>query len=168
MGKETNTSRVVIQIQLEINSNMSGKPLIHSLSDLSAVCLAYHRQQRVLTHPIIAHCLDGSGRTASFILMVAAASEIDIAIGANKDEVNEQASSSIKDSFKIFPDLVKMAALMAQQRKGILRERHHFKNAYEGMIFHSRNILIRKGVLNASEPKTSDKSIRYQDLGSIE
>ena len=36
------------------------------------------------------------------------------------------------------------------------------------MILHSRNILIRKGVLNASEPKTSDKLIKYQDLGSIE
>merc|ERR1719356_510941 len=36
------------------------------------------------------------------------------------------------------------------------------------MILHSRNILIRKGVLNASEAKISDKSIKYQDLGSIE
>ena len=169
LNKETNTSRVVIQIQIEIDANTSGKQLIECLSDLSTLCLAYYRQQRVLTHPILAHCLDGSGRTASFILMVAAASEIDVAIGTNQNEENKRSFTSIsQDYFNIFPDIVKMAALMAQQRKGILRERHHFKNAYEGMILHSRNILIRKGVLNASEPKTSDKSIRYQDLGGIE
>ena len=168
LNKETNTSRVVIQIQLEINANMSGKPLIHSLSDLSSVCLAYHRQQRVLTHPIVAHCLDGSGRTASFILMVAAASEIDVAVGTNKEEVNCLTMSNNTDNFNIFPDLVKMAALMAQQRKGVLRERHHFKNAYEGMIMHSKKILIKKGALKVSEANDSDKSIRLQDLGTVE
>ena len=47
------------------------------------------------------------------------------------------ASSKIsggQDNFNIVPDLVKMAALMCQQRKGMLRERHHLKQAYEGNI----------------------------------
>ena len=86
----------------------------------------------------------------------------------DEDEVNEQASSRIKDSFKIFPDLVKMAALMAQQRKGILRERHHFKNAYEGMIMHSRSILIKKGVLKPAESSSNCKSFKLQDIGTID
>ena len=164
----TNTSRVVIHIQLAISANTSGKVLTKSLSELASVCLAHQRQQRVLTHPILAHCLDGSGRTASFILMVAAISEIDVAVGTNNDyEKNEldhtMSTDMMQDSFKIMPDLVKMAALMAQQRKGILRDQHHFKNSYESMLLHSRSILIRKGVLKPSStnvvgPKDSFES----------
>ena len=68
------------------------------------------------------------------------------------------------------PDLVKMAALMAQQRKGILRERHHFKHAYEGMLLHARSILVKKGILQATETITCNKANKthdYQDaIGS--
>ena len=102
-----------MHIQLAISANTSGKVLTKSLSELASVCLAHQRQQRVLTHPILAHCLDGSGRTASFILMVAAISEIDVAVGTNNDyEKNEldhtMSTDMMQDSFKIMPDLVKI------------------------------------------------------------
>ena len=61
------------------------------------------------------------------------------------------------------PDLVKMAALMAQQRKGILRERHHFKHAYEGMLLHARSILVRKGIMQATETIPCNKSNKTHD-----
>ena len=169
LNRATNTSRVVIHIQLEVNANSSGRILIESLSDLSAVCLAYHRQQRVLTHPILSHCLDGSGRTASFVLMVAAISEIDVATGTNTDYDSEKPISEnlLHEPFKIMPDLVKMAALMAQQRKGILRERHHFKHAYEGMLSHSRSILFKKGVLKATDANIDNKALKPQNIITI-
>ena len=50
-----------------------------NMSDLARGCLNYYRQQRVMTHPVLVHCLEGSGRTAAFLLMAAAMSEIDVA-----------------------------------------------------------------------------------------
>ena len=32
-----------------------------------------------MTHPVLVHCLEGAGRTAAFLLMAAAMSEIDVA-----------------------------------------------------------------------------------------
>ena len=151
LNRATNTSRVVIHIQLLANTQAMGKHLVSSLSELAATTLTYHCQQRVLTHPILVHCLEGAGRTAAFILMTAAMSEINVANERYVDEGNAvekgAAGTSPSDGFRIMPDIVKMAALLCQQRKGALRERHHFKQAYEGMLCHARNILVKKGVL---------------------
>ena len=41
----------------------------------------------------------------------------------------------------------KMAALMCEQRKGVLRERGHLKLTLEGVLYHAKHILVNKGVL---------------------
>ena len=51
-------------------------------SEVCRACLSYYRQQRILTHPVLVHCLEGSGRTAAFVLMAAIMSEIDVASSA--------------------------------------------------------------------------------------
>lgn len=132
MNKATNTSRVVIH--LHILESKGNSAMSQQLSDLSRACLSYYRQQRILTHPVLVHCLEGSGRTASFLLMAAAMSEIDVATASEPD-------------VSLVPDMVKMAALMNQQRKGILREKMHLKLAMDGVVAHAKHILVNKGVL---------------------
>jgi protein tyrosine phosphatase len=66
--------------------------------------LSYHRQQRSLGHPVLAHCLGGSGRTALVLVLAAAIAEIDIG----------QLAEEGKD---IVPDVVEIAALVCKQRK---------------------------------------------------
>jgi len=143
MNKDTNTSRVVIHLQV-VESKINSAAALQ-LSELCRACLSYYRQQRILTHPVLVHCLEGSGRTASFVLMAAVISEIDVATAHNDT---------------LLPDMVKMAALMCQQRKGILRERLHLKLAIEGVVNHARHILTNKGVLKP-QIKTQEKIERH-------
>ena len=93
---------------------------------LARVCLAYHRQQRIMVHPILIHCLAGSGKTAIFLMIASAMAEIDVGQS---------------------PDMIQMAAHVFQQRKGILKEKEHFKQALLGVTKHAKDILIKKGKL---------------------
>ena len=97
---------------------------------LAKVCLAYHRQQRIMVHPVLIHCLAGSGKTAIFLMIASAMAEIDV--GHAPD---------------LIPDMIQMAAHVCQQRKGILKEKEHFKQTLLGVIRHAKDILIKKGKL---------------------
>ena len=103
-------------------------PLAELYSDLARSCLSYYRQQRILTHPVLVHCVEGSGRSAAFVLMAAAMSEVDLA----NFNSSGQSAVGVDQTDGVMPDLVKMGALMCQQRKGILRDRMHLRQAYEG------------------------------------
>jgi len=150
MNKATNTSRVVIHLHiLESKGNIA---MSQQLSELSRACLSYYRQQRILTHPVLVHCLEGSGRTASFLLMAAAMSEIDVA-AADTDT-------------SLVPDMVKMAALMNQQRKGILREKMYLKMATDGVVYHAKHILVSKEVLKP-EMKTATAISKPESFGGV-
>ena len=45
----------------------------------------------------------------------------------------------------LIPDMIQMGAQICQQRKGILKEKEHFKQALLGTVRHARDILIKKG-----------------------
>ena len=53
----------------------------------------------------------------------------------------------------LIPDMIQMGAQICQQRKGILKEKEHFKQALLGTVRHARDILIKKGTyfLNCME-----------------
>lgn len=145
LNKVTNTSRVVIQVQVGADSLPAGSTTNNainpdSLGQLASACLTYHRQQRVLTHPILVHCLEGAGKSAAFVLLSAAMAEINVAKGAPAVSAEE------KPQYRLIPDVVKMGALLCQQRKGIMRERYHLKLAYEGISAHARATLAKRGV----------------------
>jgi protein tyrosine phosphatase len=57
---------------------------LESMVSLASTSLNYHRQQRVLTHPVVVHCLTGSGKTALFILLASAMAEINLAGGKSE------------------------------------------------------------------------------------
>jgi len=134
-NRATNTSRVVIHLQAT-EAKVTQAELF---ADMARACLSYYRQQRVLTHPVLVHCTDGSGKSAAFALMTAAMSEVDL---------------PVQDDESLVPDLVKMGALMCRQRKGILRERMHLKQAYEGVLNHAKHVLTNKQVLTPDLSKT--------------
>ena len=116
---------------------------------LASMCLVYHQQQRVMGHPILVHCLAGSGKTAVFLLVVAAMAEMKVGQ---------------------IPDIIEIAAHISQQRKGILREKEHFKQAMQGVVKHAKDLLIKKGKILPEPPSkkvTEDGGIASQDLGDL-
>lgn len=115
---------------------------------LAATSLVYHQQQRVMGHPILVHCLAGSGKTAVFILIVAAMAEMKVGH---------------------IPDVIQMASHISQQRKGILKEKEHFKQAMQGIIRHAKDLLIKKGkiVPEPSSARSTDQLNITQDLGDF-
>ncbi len=115
---------------------------------LSSTCLGYHRQQRVLSHPVLVHCLTGSGKTAAFLLIAAAMAEMEIGHMPH-----------------LIPDMVTLGAQVCQQRKGILREKEHFKQALQGVILHARSLLMKKGKIPPQEIQKEVKS--SSDIGDL-
>jgi len=160
MNKATNTSRVVIHLnanEIKHQQQHQHPAVSHQaelFSDMARACLSYYRQQRVLTHPVLVHCTDGSGKSAAFSLMTAAMSEVDLANG---------------DQDALVPDLVKMGALICQQRKGVLRERVHLKQAFDGVLNHAKHILVAKEVLKPDHPpQQSDRQSCTAPLDNLD
>ena len=116
---------------------------------LASTCLIYHRQQRVMGHPILVHCFAGSGKTAVFLLIVAAMAEM---------KVGGQ-----------IPDIIEIAAHLSQQRKGILREKEHFKMSMQGVVKHAKDLLVKKGKILPELPskKVTEDHGTNQDLGDL-
>ena len=108
--------------------------MVNAYVELASTCLGYHRQQRVMSHPVLVHCLAGSGKTAVFLLVAAAMAEMEI--GQMPD---------------LIPNMIDLGAQVCQQRKGILREKEHFKLIIQGVIKHARDLLIKKGKLSQQE-----------------
>ena len=107
-----------------------------------------------MSHPVLVHCLNGSGKSAVFLLVAAALAEIEI--GHMPD---------------LIPDLIQLGAQISQQRKGLLREKEHFKQAIQAVIFHARDILVKKGKL-MKEPteilsETKESRSEIGDLNTI-
>ena len=98
--------------------------------------LQYHRQQRSLTHPVLVHCLGGSGRTALVLLLAAAFAEVEIGSGSSDDA-----------NCDIVPDLVSLAGVMCKQRKGVLKEKEYLRQAYQGVATYCKEVLIKHGVV---------------------
>ena len=72
---------------------------------------------------------------------------------------------------ELIPDLVNLTAQVCQQRKGILREKEHFKQSIQGVIKHAKNILIKYGKLppetQVSIPVQAKISSEIGDLNTI-
>ncbi|CAB4055292.1 PTPN23 [Lepeophtheirus salmonis] len=112
MNNFTNTSRVVIFIQATKQVNT-----LSLLLDVACLLLKYHRQQRVLTHPIVVHCQVGSGKTASVIILSSCLSEINV--GSIKHDENGLAS--------LVPLPSGIASHLMRQRKGVLKDKESLK-----------------------------------------
>merc|ERR1712083_369563 len=145
-------SRVVIHLQL---MPAQYNEIVNAYVELASTCLGYHRHQRVMSHPVLVHCLAGSGKTAVFLLVAAAMAEMKIGQMPN-----------------IIPDMIDLGTQVCQQRKGILREKEHFKLAIQSIVKYARDLLIKKGKLlpqetNVIETSGKENSSDFGDLSTI-
>ncbi len=76
--------------------------ILESTVLLASTSLNYHRQQRVLTHPVVVHCLTGSGKTALFILIAAAMAEVNLAGGNSDTIIPDMVSALLEISKSVF------------------------------------------------------------------
>lgn len=135
LNQSTNTSRVVIHTMLCDYA-------LESIVQLVTATLDYHAQQRVLAHPILVHCLGGSGKTALFLILAAALAEIKVGL----------------ECPTLIPDLTFIAAQVSKQRKGVLKDKEHLRQAYMGVALYCRDLLIKHGLL-PPEPKKEEKRV---------
>ena len=125
--------------------------MVNAYVELASICLGYHRQQRVMSHPVLVHCLAGSGKTAVFLIVAAAMAEMEI--GQMPD---------------LIPNMIDLGAQVCQQRKGILREKEHFKLIIQGVIKHARDLLIKKGKLSQQETHVIETGIgNNSEIGDL-
>ena len=147
MNKTSNTSRVIIHLQM---NPCPPTETVNGLVQLATTCLGYHRQQRVMSHPVLVHCLAGSGKTAVFVLIAAAMAEMEVG-----------------HMPELIPDIVNLTVQVCQQRKGILREKEHLKHAVQGVVKHAKNILIKNGKLPPEAPKTPVQAEQRNEIGDL-
>ncbi|XP_040578953.1 uncharacterized protein mop [Lepeophtheirus salmonis] len=153
MNNSTNTSRVVVFIQATKQVNT-----LSLLLDVACLLLKYHRQQRVLTHPIVVHCQVGSGKTASVIILSSCLSEINV--GSIKHDENGLAS--------LVPLPSGIASHLMRQRKGVLKDKESLKMVYEALLTHCQNILIKYDLKKPSlQPLLETKREDPHDLSKI-
>lgn len=74
--------------------------------------------------PCVVHCLSGVGRSGLFLLAVAAVCHV--------------------HAVRTLPDLVILAAHIAAWRKNPLRDREHFKFAYQLLLYYGQDLLMKR------------------------
>ncbi|XP_066251269.1 tyrosine-protein phosphatase non-receptor type 23 [Euwallacea similis] len=121
----------------------SPEPFISLVLEL----ITQFQQQKSMTHPILIHCASGIGRSG--LLCLLANTILDVTNQAN-----------------IIPDLAVLATQLGHFRKNILRDREHFKFAYEALICYVKQLLAQDGlrrklndVVNSSTDKENSASV---------
>lgn len=88
--------------------------------------LNYHTHQRSLDHPIVVHCDAGIGRTGLLCLLAG--------------YITQPAP---------LPDIIKLIAKISQHRKQCIRDRGHLKFAYQAILYHAQDLLMKRGILTS-------------------
>ncbi|KAL1458289.1 hypothetical protein WDU94_008450 [Cyamophila willieti] len=137
--QDKKTTHVVVHLQLTAWPGSSFPSSPSQFVSLVSETLALYHQQRSLSHHIVVHCTAGIGRSGLFVLTLLALSDI------NKG--------------KGIPDLVQLASNISASRKNLLRDREHFKFAFQCVLYYTQDLLIKRGVLSRTSledkrPKT--------------
>ncbi|XP_059485040.1 tyrosine-protein phosphatase non-receptor type 23 isoform X2 [Neocloeon triangulifer] len=124
---ETKISRVLVHLQFTVWPGSSFPDSPSAFLSFVAEGLSQHAQQRSPKHPVVVHCHSGVGRSGLFCLLSAAMNEIRSGNG--------------------LPDLLTVAAIMSHQRRGTLRDRQHLLFAYQAVLYHCQDLLMKRGIL---------------------
>jgi len=115
----------------------SPAPIIDTVMAL----IALHKQQRVASHPVMVHCLDGGSKSGTFIVLLSLISEMET-----------RAGPSVPSS-PGFPDVTNLFATILCQRKGIVRDKEYMNLVYEILLYYMQDSLMKQGIL--TKPATS-------------
>lgn len=89
--------------------------------------------------------------TLCFQVLLLAAAIAEVNMGQFGTHIPTMAISSVIGSgpehLQIIPSLVQIAAQACRQRKGILREREHLRQCYQGLYLHCKEVLQMHGLL---------------------
>ncbi|KAK7863656.1 hypothetical protein R5R35_006186 [Gryllus longicercus] len=126
---DTRVTRVIVHLQF---TGWPGSSFPSSPGPFLALVLevlSLHRQQRVGWHPLVVHCLSGVGRSGLLCVLAAALLEVQAGRG--------------------LADLVTVAAAASSHRKNCLRDRQHLQFAYQALLYHAQDLLMKRGILTS-------------------
>ena len=144
----TKQTRAVVHLQLlgwpgpDLPS--SPAPIIDTVMAL----ITLHKQQRVASHPVMVHCLDGGSKSGTFIVLLSLISEMETRVGPSVP------------SSPGFPDVTNLFATILCQRKGIVRDKEYMNLVYEILLYYMQDTLMKQGILTkpaASGLKTHNR-----------
>ncbi|CAB3366076.1 Hypothetical predicted protein [Cloeon dipterum] len=126
---ETKMSRVLVHLQFSVWPGSSFPDSPSTFLSFVAEGLSQHAQQRSAKRPVVVHCHSGVGRSGLFCLLSAAMAEVRCGAG--------------------LPELLTVAANMSHQRRGPLRDRQHLLFAYQAVLYHCQDLLMKRGILTS-------------------
>uniref|UniRef100_A0A1B6CFF6 protein-tyrosine-phosphatase n=1 Tax=Clastoptera arizonana TaxID=38151 RepID=A0A1B6CFF6_9HEMI len=148
----THTARVVVHLQFTQWPGSSFPASPGPFLSLVAEAMSLRTQQRGVG-PCVVHCLSGVGRSGLYLLLLAAMCYI-------------QNSHSL-------PELVTLAGKISTFRKNALRDKEHFKFAYQALLYYTQDLLMKRGILASrssfvdKRPKTHSRHPSEDFLKSI-
>ncbi len=105
----------------------------------------YRKEQRMPTHPILVHCLNGVSRSAVFILLYNMIQIIDLNCDANL-------------SINLSDLLIRFIKQMRSKRKYMIQSVYHLKYSYDAILYYLKDMLIKEGILNNNNAITIDEN----------
>ncbi|XP_057379338.1 tyrosine-protein phosphatase non-receptor type 23-like [Daphnia carinata] len=122
--------RVVVHLQFTAWPGSSFPASPAQFLQLTSEVLHFWQQQRSKAHPIVVHCLAGAGRTGLFCLLLTALSDLSSGNG--------------------LLDVVRVAASLCQHRRNMFRDREHLLFAYQALLYHAQDLLMKRGILSGT------------------
>ncbi|KAF4517207.1 hypothetical protein B566_EDAN005260 [Ephemera danica] len=126
---ETRIKRVIVHLQFTTWPGSSFPASPSGFLSFVSEGLSQHAQQRSSRRPVVVHCLSGVGRSGLFCLV----SSVMVAIRAGQGLL----------------EIIAVAAAMGQQRRGALRDRQHLLFAYQAVLYHCQDLLMKRGILTS-------------------
>lgn len=128
-------TRAVVHLQLLGWPGPDLPPSPAPIIDTALALLALHKQQRVSSHPVLVHCIDGGSKSGTFTAVLSLLSEMETSAGPSVP-----ASPG-------FPDVVHLFGAILGQRKGIVRDKEYMNLVYEILLYYIQDTLMKQGIL---------------------
>merc|ERR1712106_178445 len=106
------------------------------LLDTATATLAFRRQRRVASRPVLVHCLDGGNKSATFLSILYMVEELDSLSGVSVPGTQG------------WPDICTKLGHLMLQRKGVVRDKQYLKLVYECLLYYMQDNLMKQGILN--------------------
>merc|ERR1712142_124734 len=114
------------------------------LLDAAIATLQLKRQQRVVSRPLLIHCMDGGSKCATFLALLWLLVELG-------------APNAVCIPPQGMPDVTNKLVQLLLQRKGILRDKQHIRLIHEALLYFLQDTLMKQGILNTGNTPSLSK-----------